>query len=107
MKNNLTNPLLDVKKIVLNEVISPTSAPTANINDAFVMLPLVTERKTKFISNNSRQFTYLLMYLLIFFSPLRIFPIKKSRFTFDLNPKLLTGGPLSDSLTLRCKLSYF
>ena len=103
MKNNLTNPLLDVKKIVLNEVISPTSAPTANINDAFVMLPLVTERKTKFISNNSRQFTHLLMY----FSPLRIFPIKKSRFTFDLNSKLLTGGPLSDSLTLRCKLSYF
>ena len=80
MKNNLTNPLLDVKKIVLNEVISPTSAPTANINYAFVMLPLVTERKTKFISNNSRQFTYLLMYLLIFFFSFAYFSNKKVSF---------------------------
>lgn len=44
LKNNLTNPLLVIKDIMLNKVIRPTEAPIADINDPIVILPLVTKK---------------------------------------------------------------
>ena len=54
LKNNLKNPSSKVKNIVINEVISPTGASIADINDPdpIVTLPLVTEKATKFTSKN-------------------------------------------------------
>ena len=48
-KNNLTNPLLNVKIILINKVISPVGETIAVINHAILILPLVTERTNKFI----------------------------------------------------------
>ena len=47
--NNLTNPLLNVKNIVINKVISLIDAPIAVMNDGIDILPLVTEITIKII----------------------------------------------------------
>ena len=43
--NNLTSLLPNGKNKVISKVISPNRAPTADINDAFVTLSLVTGKK--------------------------------------------------------------
>ena len=45
LKNNLTNPLLTIKDKVLNKVICPNEPPIADINDAIIILPLVTKKQ--------------------------------------------------------------
>ena len=64
---NAANTLPYVKNISISKVINPTSASVANVNAAVVILPLVTERITKLISKDPRKFTYLPIYLLIYF----------------------------------------
>ena len=49
LKNNFRNPLSRAKSIVTNEVILATGARNADTNDAIVILPLATERITKFM----------------------------------------------------------
>ena len=45
LKKHLPNPLLIVKDIVLNKVTCPTEAPSAVINDAIIILLLVTKKQ--------------------------------------------------------------
>ena len=47
--NNLINPLLNVKNIVISKVISLIDAPIAVMNDVIDILPLVTEITIKII----------------------------------------------------------
>ena len=63
--SSLTNSLLS-KKTVISEAISPTGGPIADVNDAIVMLALVTKKIAILTEKNSRKFVYLLIYLLIF-----------------------------------------
>ena len=49
LKNSLSNPLLDIKNTLIIKITSPTGARVADINDAIVILPVATERTTKFI----------------------------------------------------------
>ena len=90
LKNSVTNPLLNVKNAVINDVISLTDTPIADINDAVVIFLLVTWRTTKFLSKHPRTFTHLSIYLLIFSLPGNS-PIKKyciSLAHLSLNSKL-------------------
>ena len=64
------------KNIANGEVISSTGILFTDINDAIVILPLVTERKITFIKAISTKFTYLCAYSRIFFSFMH-FPNKK------------------------------
>ena len=54
VSSNLTNPLSNVENKVISKVINPTGIPTADTNEAIVLIPLITKRKTKLISISSR-----------------------------------------------------
>ena len=63
VKKDLTNSLLNAKKIVIKEIISPVGAPIAAINHATLILLLLIEGWTRFLSKSSRVFTYLHIHL--------------------------------------------
>ena len=78
LKNYLRNPLPNVKKNkVIYKIISYVGAPPADMNDAILILPLVTKRKSKYIYKKLRTYTYIPTNILILFL-WYISPIKKS-----------------------------
>ena len=65
-ENYLAKLLASVKNKVINIFISANSAPIVDVNDATVLLPIVTERKIDFILAVSRTAAYYPIYLLTF-----------------------------------------
>ena len=48
--------------MVINEVISPTSAPIVDLNDAVVVLPLATEKQLNLYKETQKNFQFVIQY---------------------------------------------
>lgn len=65
LTSNLTSPSPNVTNKVIIKVVNPTCIPTTDANEAIVSIPLVTKRKTKLISTNSRTSSFATIQLIL------------------------------------------
>ena len=65
LTSNLTSPSPNVTNKVIIKVVNPTCIPTTDANEAIVSIPLVTKRKTKLISRNSRTSSFAIIQLIL------------------------------------------